>query len=75
MVHILGDALPYIVPGVILKKREELIPVILSAISQHPDPNSRYSLTQVLFNLIRRPNEYERKILVDGFEALAQIIG
>jgi hypothetical protein len=75
LVHILGDALPHIVPGVILKKREELIPVILSAISQHPDPNNRYSLTGLLFNLIRRPNEHERKILIDGFDSLARIIG
>jgi hypothetical protein len=64
-----------IVPGVILKRREELIPVIVCSISQHPDPNNRYTLTQLLFNLIKKPNESERKILVEGFETLAKIIG
>jgi len=75
LVHIFSDAIPYIVPGVILKRREEIIPIIICAISQHPDSNSRCLLTQILFNLIKRPNEHERKILVEGFETLAKIIG
>jgi len=75
LVRIAGESLPYIVPGVILKKREELIPLTISVINKHPEKGTRFALTQLLFNLTKKPTEVERKMIVDGFIALAKIIG
>eukprot|EP01114_Cavostelium_apophysatum_P013423 TRINITY_DN3251_c0_g1_i1.p1 TRINITY_DN3251_c0_g1~~TRINITY_DN3251_c0_g1_i1.p1 ORF type:complete len:976 (-),score=360.72 TRINITY_DN3251_c0_g1_i1:1541-4468(-) len=75
LVRVSGESLPYIVPGVILKKREEVLPIVISVIHRHPDKAIRFSLTQLLFNLIKKPNEYERKMIIDGFLSLAKIIG
>lgn len=73
VVRVVADSLPHILPGVILKKREELIPVILVVIGQHPEASVRYTLTKMLFNLIKKPNQYERKIIVEAFMTLANI--
>lgn len=74
-VKIVAECLPHIVPGVLLNTREELIPVILVAIRQHPDTKTRDHLTQMLFNLIKIPDENQRRIIMAGCVALAQIIG
>lgn len=74
-VLVFGESLPNIVPGVILKKREELIPVFICVISLHSNPSIRYSLTQLLFNLIKKPDKYERKIIMEACIALSTIIG
>lgn len=75
VIKIIAECLPHVVPGVIFKKREELLPIILSIVSQHTDTEIRFNLIQLLFNLIKKPNQYERKIIVDGFIALASTIG
>ena len=48
IVKLVADCLPHIVPGVILNKREELIPVILCVISQHPENSVRFALTKLV---------------------------
>eukprot|EP01119_Soliformovum_irregulare_P008032 TRINITY_DN2078_c0_g1_i1.p1 TRINITY_DN2078_c0_g1~~TRINITY_DN2078_c0_g1_i1.p1 ORF type:complete len:1031 (-),score=374.94 TRINITY_DN2078_c0_g1_i1:82-2991(-) len=73
VIQLVAGTLPYVVPGVILKKREELVPLFLPVIAHHPDQNVRYDLTKLFFNLIKKPDEYERKIIVDGFIGLANL--
>jgi hypothetical protein len=75
VVRVVADCLPHIVPGVLLSKREELIPIILVAISQHPSNTERFALTKLLFNLIKKPNELQRQVIVNGCIALASLIG
>jgi hypothetical protein len=53
IIDIMATSLPHIVSGVILKKREELIPVLLMAIRFHPVEERRMQLTQLLFNLVK----------------------
>ena len=72
---IAADCLPHIVPGVILNKREELIPLFLTSIQQHPLAAVRDDLTRLLFNLIRKPNRGQRRVIMDGCVALASLIG
>lgn len=43
---------------------QELIPVILVAIRQHPDAKTRDHLTQMLFNLIKIPDEEQRRVSI-----------
>lgn len=73
LVHILAQTLPRIVPNVILNKREEVIPLMLSAIRLHNDSTEREKLLQMLFNLKKRPQEDERQLILAGFVAMAKL--
>ena len=89
-IHILSDALPKIVPYVLINHREvliiprdlysnylsintvififyvqELLPLIICAIERHPESSQRDLLTHTLFNLIKRPDEQQRRIIMD----------
>lgn len=37
----------------------------MCAIERHPDSSTRDSLTHTLFNLIKRPDEKQRRIIMD----------
>ncbi|GLU10753.1 hypothetical protein SLE2022_275380 [Rubroshorea leprosula] len=73
--QILADALPKIVPYVLINHREELLPLIMCAIERHPDSSTRDSLTHTLFNLIKRPDEQQRRIIMDACVTLAKNVG
>ncbi|KAA0031914.1 lisH domain and HEAT repeat-containing protein KIAA1468-like protein [Cucumis melo var. makuwa] len=74
-IQILADALPKIVPYVLINHREELLPLIMCAIERHPDSGTRDSLTHTLFNLIKRPDEQQRRIIMDACVTLAKSVG
>ncbi|XVF20742.1 hypothetical protein REPUB_Repub12eG0029200 [Reevesia pubescens] len=74
-IQILADALPKIVPYVLINHREELLPLIMCAIERHPDNGTRDSLTHTLFNLIKRPDEQQRRIIMDACVTLAKNVG
>ncbi|KAM1061000.1 hypothetical protein PS2_025301 [Malus domestica] len=74
-IQILADALPKIVPYVLINHREELLPLIMCAIERHPDSSTRDSLTHTLFNLIKRPDEQQRRIIMDACVDLAKNVG
>ncbi|XP_023547428.1 lisH domain and HEAT repeat-containing protein KIAA1468 homolog isoform X1 [Cucurbita pepo subsp. pepo] len=74
-IQILADALPKIVPYVLINHREELLPLIMCAIERHPDSYTRDSLTHTLFNLIKRPDEQQRRIIMDACVSLAKSVG
>ncbi|KAK4765830.1 hypothetical protein SAY87_007472 [Trapa incisa] len=74
-IQILADALPRIVPFVLINHREELLPLIMCAIERHPDSRTRDSLTFTLFNLIKRPDEQQRQIIMDACVSLAKNVG
>ncbi|CAA0817266.1 HEAT repeat-containing protein [Striga hermonthica] len=74
-IEILSNALPKIVPYVLINHREELLPLIMCAIERHPDCATRDSLTHTLFNLIKRPDEQQRQIIMDACVTLAKNVG
>lgn len=74
-IEILADALPKIVPYVLINHREELLPLMMCAIECHPDSGTRDSLTHTLFNLIKRPDEQQRRIIMDACVSLAKNVG
>ncbi|XP_051149752.1 uncharacterized protein LOC127264322 [Andrographis paniculata] len=74
-IQILANALPKIVPYVLINHREELLPLIMCAIERHPDSATRDSLTHTLFNLIKRPDEQQRRIIMNACVTLAKNIG
>ncbi|KAJ8406908.1 hypothetical protein AAFF_G00291840 [Aldrovandia affinis] len=79
----LGRCLPHIVPNVLLAKRErmvthlcqELIPLILCTACLHPQPRERDQLLHILFNLIKRPDDEQRQMILTGCVAFAQHVG
>lgn len=74
-IQILADSLPKIVPYVLINHREELLPLMMCAIERHPDGSTRDSLTHTLFNLIKRPDEQQRRIIMDACVTLAKNVG
>ncbi|KAK9951213.1 hypothetical protein M0R45_006670 [Rubus argutus] len=60
---------------VLINHREELLPLIMCAIERHPDSSTRDSLTHTLFNLIKRPDEQQRRIIMDACVSLAENVG
>ncbi|TQD96085.1 hypothetical protein C1H46_018321 [Malus baccata] len=88
-IQILADALPKIVPYVLINHREndiflcfllvmhsrELLPLIMCVIERHPDSSTWDSLTHTLFNLIKRPDEQQRRIITDACVNLAKNVG
>ncbi|XP_019442509.1 PREDICTED: lisH domain and HEAT repeat-containing protein KIAA1468 homolog isoform X2 [Lupinus angustifolius] len=74
-IQILADTLPKIVPYVLINHREELLPLMMCAIECHPDSRTRDSLTHTLFNLIKRPDENQRRIIMDACVTLAKNVG
>lgn len=66
LVHTLSQGLLRIIPNVILNKREEAIPLLVSAVHLNPDVGERDKLLQQLFNLKKKPSETERKMILTG---------
>ncbi|XP_052816582.1 RAB11-binding protein RELCH homolog isoform X2 [Mya arenaria] len=75
VVMMLGRCLPHIVPNVLLAKREELIPLIICTAMLHPDARERDNLLNILFNLIKKPDEEQRQMILTGCIAFAQHVG
>jgi 5-methylcytosine-specific restriction endonuclease McrBC regulatory subunit McrC len=46
---------------------QELIPVILCTAIHHPDTKERDNLMHMLFNLIKRPDEEQRYVILEAF--------
>jgi len=70
--HNIDDSLPKIVPNVLLAKRDELIPLLLLSIHHDGDEQRRDQLLNLLFNLIKRPDESQRAVIVAGFKKIAE---
>jgi hypothetical protein len=62
IIDVLSTDLSCIINGTILRKHEELIPVLLMAIRFHLAEGKRIQLTQLLFNLVNIPNEHQRNL-------------
>lgn len=75
IVELLGRCLPDVVKNVILAKREELIPLLLCVISRHSDYKERDKLLKILFNLIKRPDESQRQMIMSGCIAFTKLNG
>lgn len=73
LVHILAVSLPRIIPNIILNKRDEAVPLIISTIHLNANPVEREGLIQLLFNLKKRPHEEERRIILTGMVGLARV--
>ncbi|MEQ2315902.1 hypothetical protein AMECASPLE_027208 [Ameca splendens] len=53
----------------------ELIPLILCTACLHPEPKERDQLLHILFNLIKRPDDEQRQMILTGCVAFARHVG
>ena len=44
---------------------QELLPLMMCAIERHQDSMTRDCLTHALFELVKRPDEQQRRIIID----------
>ncbi|KAL3700165.1 hypothetical protein R1sor_018187 [Riccia sorocarpa] len=74
-VQVLAETLPKIVPYVLINHREELLPLFMCAIERHPEHTVRDMLTHTLFNLIKKPDDQQRRVIMDACVSLAKNVG
>ncbi|KAM0957360.1 hypothetical protein ACFX2A_026021 [Malus domestica] len=72
-IQILADALPKIVPYVLINHREKYIFFIFYLLCIHS--STQDSLTDTLFNLIKCPDEQQRRIIMDACVNLVKNAG
>jgi hypothetical protein len=75
IINQLAASLPNIVPNILLNKREELLPLLLTAIQCHPNGQVRDQLLNLLFNLTKKPDGEQRKVILRGFQKIARAFG
>ena len=68
-------SLPKIVPNILLNKREELLPLLLLSIQHQTDSKIRDQLLNLLFNLTKKPDEDQRKVILKGCKRIAETLG
>ena len=62
-------------PNILLNKREELLPLLLLAIQHHPNAETRDKLLNILFNLTKKPDVDQRKVILKGIKKIAKYLG
>ncbi|KAI4469951.1 rab11-binding protein relch [Holotrichia oblita] len=72
IVDIISQSLLRIIPNIILNKREEAVPLLVSAVLLCNDPSMRDKLLQQLFNLKKKPSDSERTLILLGITAIAK---
>jgi len=67
MVNLLADVLPGIISSLVLAARQDVVPLLLVAISRHQHVKTRDNLIGILFNLVKRPDSLARQKILLGF--------
>uniref|UniRef100_A0A6B2KWQ2 Uncharacterized protein n=1 Tax=Arcella intermedia TaxID=1963864 RepID=A0A6B2KWQ2_9EUKA len=73
LIGIISESLCRIVDAVNVERRSDLLPLLLLAICCNQDENARRKLTQLLFNLIPKPDEAQRSTIANGCIWLANL--
>ncbi|OWA51466.1 LisH domain and HEAT repeat-containing protein KIAA1468 [Hypsibius exemplaris] len=73
LVALLAESIPHIIPNVLLSKRQEIVPLLLITILLHEDATVRDSLLHQLFNLLKKPEEQHRQMILSGCERYAAL--
>ncbi|KAG5900415.1 hypothetical protein JTB14_029302 [Gonioctena quinquepunctata] len=74
-VHLVSISLLKLIPNIILNKREEVIPLLVSSIHLNPKASERDKLLQQLFNLKKKPSTGERMMILNGLLSVAKCSG
>lgn len=74
IVDIISQSLLRIIPNIILNKREEAVPLLVSAVLLCNDPSMRDKLLQQLFNLKKKPSDSERTLILLGMYVVSHSV-
>ncbi|CAH2002758.1 unnamed protein product [Acanthoscelides obtectus] len=74
-VNTVSSSLLKIIPNIILNKREDVIPLLIDVVHLNPKASERDKLLQQLFNLKKKPSEFERSMILTGLIAIAKLCG
>lgn len=75
LVALVSESLMYLVSGVILAKRDELVPLFFAAIKYGSDPTTRCTLIRRFYNIFKKPDEAQRAMILRSVGALAALLG
>ena len=75
LVAVYSACLPRVIPGIILRAREEIVPMLLATIQQVEDERVRGELTGLLFCLVKKPDATQRQTILHACRVLAELIG
>ena len=75
MVELVAECLPNVVRGVIMSKRDEVVPLLLETVLRHKDAETRAALLKLLLALLKQPDEQQRALLVEAVAVLAELMG
>ena len=68
-----SETLPNIIPNVLLSKRQEIVPLLLYCSILHQDHDIRDKLLHQLFNLLKKPEDQQRFVILTGCERYAAL--
>ncbi|KAG2379465.1 hypothetical protein C9374_006582 [Naegleria lovaniensis] len=74
IVQIVGEKLPTLLAAVKSNERQEFMPILTATLQAHPDAEVRETLSEALFNLVKKPDQQERQMIINGCIALARRI-
>jgi hypothetical protein len=75
LANMIGSCLPHVVPAVVLKSRDEVVPMLVAVIAKADDERIRDELIGVLFGLSKKPDTAQRGAILSGCAFLARILG
>ena len=75
LLALISESLMYLVSGVILAKRDELVPLFFAAIRYGSDPATRCALIRRFYNIFKKPDEPQRAMILRSVGALAALLG
>lgn len=53
---------------------KDVLPILIAVLQRHPVPKTRDQLAATLFNLIKKPDQEQRKMIMDACVQLARTI-
>ena len=74
IIQILGEKLPALLETAKSNKRQEFMPILVATLQSHPDAEVRETLSESLFNLIKKPDDQQRQMIINGCISLARRI-
>lgn len=75
LVDCVARSIPHIVPIMLLSKRDRLLPMLLATTSLNSRPPVRNHLLNQLFNLIKKPDQLQRQMILRGCVSYAKHVG
>lgn len=75
LANVVGSCLPHVVPHVVLRSRDEVVPVLVALVSKTDDDKTRDELMGLLFGLVKKPDAQQRAAILGGCVHTAQLLG